>query len=65
MFSPPALGPPGGLGAGTKDTLASLGHDGGDECPFSVTHHEPSPASAGLFLGRLSSAAYSFLSFLG
>ncbi len=48
MFSPPALGPPGGLGAGTKDTLASLGHDGKRTSPLTPSSKSLSPASAGL-----------------
>ena len=46
MFSPPALGPPGGLGAGTKDTLASLGHDGKRTSPLT-------PSSTGRALAPL------------
>jgi hypothetical protein len=48
MFSPPALGPPGGLGAGTKDTLASLGHYGKRTSPPVIHQESLSPASAGL-----------------
>jgi hypothetical protein len=52
MFSPPALGPPGGLGAGTKDTLASLGHDGKRTSPLtpSSTRRASAPLRRGFLL---------------
>jgi hypothetical protein len=64
MFSPPALGPPGGLGAGTKDTLASLGHNGKRTSPLppSSTRRASAPLRRGLHFGRLA-PSYSSNSF--